>query len=249
MGVIRCDMLVVGAFRHVVGTGKRGTMTTKRTPGARRPDAAASARPKQGRLARTHGVPVNPRGEKTRQRITETIVELFGELQRPPTAQEVATRAGVSVRLVFHHFADMPTLYRSAGAFMFNRYWLPMGGISGTLTLDQRIRRTVQARGKLFEQITFMRHAATAMAPLHSDVGRVLDVTNAMLRTWLEETFERELTAAGAGRLDLLQALEVSASWETWDRLARIQKLSPTATRRIMAHLLHALLDSATSRP
>ncbi len=52
------------------------------------------------------------RGKRSRQGIVEAMIELVRSGNPEPTAEEVAARAGVAMRTVFRHFADMDSLYR-----------------------------------------------------------------------------------------------------------------------------------------
>ena len=50
------------------------------------------------------------RGQRTRANVAGALIALLREGDTEPTARAVAERAGVSLRLVFHHFADMDEL-------------------------------------------------------------------------------------------------------------------------------------------
>src|SRR6185312_15825179 len=64
------------------------------------------ARPADGRMARSH---------QTRRAIVDAMRALHSEGDLRPTAPRVAARAGVSLRTVWQHFADMETLLLEAG--------------------------------------------------------------------------------------------------------------------------------------
>src|SRR5271154_3298707 len=53
------------------------------------------------------------RGQRTRRSVAEALMDLLREGDPDPTAKAVAQRAGVSLPLVFHHFADMDDLNQS----------------------------------------------------------------------------------------------------------------------------------------
>ena len=184
------------------------------------------------------------RGEQTRARIADALIDLLTETELPPTAREVATRAGVSVRLVFHHFEDMDALYRAVAREQFDRHWRGLRPVPRDLALGQRIDRTVLQRARLFDAVAPVRRQAVLLAVRHRDVAQSFDLTNKMLRSLLEETFSDELRAAGGERRELLAALEAVASWETWDRLRRAQGLSAASARRVVARTLRTLLDA-----
>jgi TetR/AcrR family transcriptional regulator of autoinduction and epiphytic fitness len=182
------------------------------------------------------------RGERTRARIIDAVIALLSENEVAPTAKEVAGRAGVSVRLVFHHFEDMDALFRAVARAQIERHWLTVHPIPRALSLDQRIERTVHQRARLFEAVSPVRRKAASLAARHADVAEGLQLTNTMLRTWLEETFADELRAAKRDRNELLAALEAVASWEVWERLRRNQGMTSAGAQRVLSRLLRALL-------
>lgn len=169
-------------------------------------------------------------------------MSLLKEGELPPTAKAVAATAGVSVRLVFHHFEDMEALYRKVITLQFERHWLHVPEIPATLPLDVRIERTVQGRAKLFGEIGAVRRAARAAALWRPEIADGLRQSDDISRGWLETTFAPELAAAGRGRRELLAALDATASWESWDRMRQSAGLSAAAARRSMARALHGLL-------
>src|SRR5271156_4673554 len=63
------------------------------------------------------------RGQRTRRSVAEALMELLRAGDSDPTGKAVARRAGVSLRLVFHHFADMDDLYQFVGTLQLRRQW------------------------------------------------------------------------------------------------------------------------------
>ncbi len=214
-------------------------------PASRVPGRDSVQRVSPGRMQK--GETPKERGEQTRARIADAMVDLLTETGNDlaPTAKEVATRAGVSVRLVFHHFEDMDALYRAVSRAQFERHWERIRPVAGDLPVGQRIDRTVQQRARLFDAVAPVRRKAIPLAARHHGVIQEgLERTNKMLRSWLEETFASELHAAGRERRELLGALEVAASWESWERLRRTQGLSTATARRVLTRTLRALLHA-----
>ena len=204
--------------------------------------ASVSRRASPGRMRK--GESPKERGERTRARIADAVISLLAESELPPTAKDVASRAGVSVRLVFHHFEDMDALYRAVARAQFDRHWRGLRAVPESLPLPQRIERTVQQRAKLFSAIAPVRRNAILLAARHEEVARGFERSNALLRSFLEETFADELQAAGRERRELLAAIDAAASWETWERLHRTQGLTNAAARRVVTRTLRALLDA-----
>lgn len=199
-------------------------------------EAHQSPPPVDGRIAR---------GERTRVRVADALISLLEEGESQPTAKMVAQRAGVSLRLVFHHFDDMDALYRSVMVLQAQRYWGRLRAVPTDLPLEHRIDRTVRQRGRLFDAVGPVRRAAVSVASHSPELADALAESDSLLRGRLERTFEAELEAAGTGAGELLEAIDLVASWEAWERLRLGQRLSGVAARRVMGHALTALLEPA----
>ena len=62
------------------------------------------------------------RALRTRNRVVDGLLDLVDEGHLRPSAAQVAQRAGVSLRSVYQHFADLETLFRIAGERHRERY-------------------------------------------------------------------------------------------------------------------------------
>src|SRR5580698_8742971 len=116
-------------------------------------------------------------------------MELLREGEQDPTAKSVARRAGVSLRLVFHHFADMDDLYQFVAALQLRRQWADMPQLSPRLSLPTRIERTVAHRAALFEETSEVRRALACRAPTCPGVGQALAASDRLFREDLKATF------------------------------------------------------------
>ena len=76
----------------------------------------------------------------------------------------------------------------------------------------------------------------------------MLATSNVFLRELLDRSFGPELEGIGDGRRELLDALDLAASVEAWDRLRRAQHLSAATARRTVIHVLGGLLDTPGPR-
>lgn len=189
--------------------------------------------PTDGRVAR---------GERTRVRVADALISLLEEGEAAPTAKMVAQRAGVSLRLVFHHYEDMDSLYRAVMVLQAQRYWAKLRDVPADLPLTHRVDRSVRQRGRLYDAIGPVRRAAVPLASRSDDLAEALAESSSLLRRRLELTFAPELEAAGADAGDLLEAIDAAASWEAWERLRLGQHLSAVAARRVMSRTLTALI-------
>lgn len=178
------------------------------------------------------------RGEESRRRLAEAMISLLEDGTAQPAAREIAERAGVSLRLVFHHFEDMEQLLRSAVAVQVERHWSRLRPVDPALPLGERTDRIVRQREALYEAIAPVRRAAARVEIGSPTVAAELDRARTELRRGLEAAFRPET----AGDSTLVDALEVATSWETWEQLRRRMALGRTAARKVMVRMVESLL-------
>lgn len=183
------------------------------------------------------------RSEQSREAIVDAMLDLLRDGNPRPGAQEIAARAGVSLRSVFRHFEDLDALYTVVTDRQKERsgHLFELGPVHGTLA--RRIALLVDQRATLFEEIAPMRRAALRLAPFHAPIRNRLADSNAVLRQHLPRVFAPELERLpAAARRDLLDALEMACGWKAWDALRSDQGLSPERARRIVTRMLSALV-------
>src|SRR5262245_53678426 len=102
------------------------------------------------------------RSQRSREAVTDAVLDLLQEGILRPTAARIAERAGVSLRTVFQHFEDMEQLRATAGY----RETLRLGKIlhlhrlSSEGPIEARIEAFVDQRSKLLEAVAPVRRAA-----------------------------------------------------------------------------------------
>jgi len=182
------------------------------------------------------------RGARTRRLLAEALVNLLQEGDPHPTANRIAQRAGVSLRLVFHHFDDLESVLRAAVAVQEERHWHRFRPVSPSLPLEERIRAVVRQRADVFRAVLPVRRAADRLIDTSPTVAAETARVRNALRSQLAETFAPELERldpnAGRGVLD---ALDVAVSWATFDQMQRHGR-SVAACRRTMELLATAVL-------
>lgn len=191
----------------------------------------------------------NSKGERTRRRIAEATLSLLIECDAPPTAHEIAARAGVSHRLIFHHYEDLDALHVMVASLFAERFSKLVPLVPSELPLETRIERTANRRAALYEAVGNLGRNAAALAPSHPGVAQGTAATQRILIDFLEQTFAPELMRAGSsgttGRKELLATLDAVSSWPTWDRLRRVDGLSVASSRRVTARMLRSALAEA----
>ncbi|HZP56301.1 MAG TPA: TetR/AcrR family transcriptional regulator [Dehalococcoidia bacterium] len=183
------------------------------------------------------------RAERTRDAVVDAVLELIGEGKIRPGAPAIAERAGVSLRTVFHHYADLEALFSAAAERHFARVLGTAPRIDRSLPLEARIDAFASARGALLETITPVRRAAVLLEPFSPEIARRLAWMRARGRRETERVFAAEIgRRRGAARGTLREALTAATSWPAWEMLRAHQGLSPGGARNVMAHMLRALL-------
>ena len=183
------------------------------------------------------------RGEQTRQEIAEAVIALLEEGGSIPTARQVAERAGVSLRLVFHHFDDMEAVFEEAAMLQGLRHWRLITDADPSLPLHKRIVHITTQRRRLFEAITPVRRAANARLRSSSTIQDGLALGRARLRAQLTATFAPELERAGDDAVLVLDALDAAGSWEAWESLRAGTQRPPTQSEAVVRRLMAAVLN------
>lgn len=194
------------------------------------------------------------RAERNRTAVVEAILDLIlaGDMQ--PSAATVAERAGVSLRSVFRHFEDLDQLLLAAVARHRERtarLWAAPTPASGSQS--DRVAALVHQRCRYHEETLPVRRAAEFKATTSAVLRDQLAIGTAFMRHQVGELFEPELAAVAdshgaAARRDLLDGLDVGASWETWSRLRLRQGRSADRAARVVSRILTALLTSSEVR-
>jgi AcrR family transcriptional regulator len=178
------------------------------------------------------------RGERNREAIVAAMFALVGEGALAPTAEQVATRAGVGLRSVFRHFTDMESLYSALDARLRQEAQPILADREPRGARADRARALVQQRARLYERIAPYKRAANLArqrSPFLNAQHRALVATlRADLLRWLPEL-------ARAPR-DVFAAIELATSFEAWDRLRGDQALSPARAQASVEASVHALL-------
>jgi AcrR family transcriptional regulator len=186
------------------------------------------------------------RGQQTRRLLAEALVGLVDAGAAAPTTREVADRAGVSVRVVFHHFRGTEGLVVAALSLQSERHRSILFAIPPRGPPELRIRALCRQRRLYFEGLTPVYRLALARVHARVDTGAgiadLLTEDRARLRRQLTGTFAPEVEARGVHADVLLDALEQATGWEAWRALRDVRHLTPAAAERAMAFTAGHLL-------
>ncbi|MCW2547584.1 MAG: regulatory protein TetR [Mycobacterium sp.] len=180
------------------------------------------------------------RGARNRQAIVDAALAFVAENDALPTAQQVAERAGVAPRSVFHHFSSLDALLAEAAQTQAERYWTLLSPPEPGLTLRERLAAALAQRTALFEEIGAVRRVGVRLESNSAVLAERLNFSRDALRRHLRRALNPELAdlepAATAG-------IEAAASWEMWDLLRK--DLSVDAAAAAMTALIEAALTRA----
>lgn len=182
------------------------------------------------------------RGAQNRGRILDAVYELVGEGELQPTAEQVARRAGVGERTVFRHFEDMDTLHAELSARLGREIQPILDEPPVTGGRDQRVRGLVAKRARLFESILPYHRSAVVQRPGSAFLQRAHAENVRALREDMIRALGPEV---GGEEGPLLDALELVASIEAWDRLRHEQRLGRDRAARALETSLLALLEAS----
>ncbi len=181
------------------------------------------------------------RGERTRRRVIEALIDLVEAGDPHPSAQRVASRAGVALRTVYHHFEDIDALRATANRLHFDQHLRMLNDVDPGLPLEERIQIVARQRQKLFEAISSMRRSAL-LDESSSQVAQGLRESRDLLRRRIGATFSDVIEARGSGGTALLDALDLTTSWQTWNFFRSHLGRRPTEAAKIVEMTLRSLL-------
>lgn len=189
------------------------------------------------------------RSERTKQLIIEAYLELLRtEPQQMPTANQIAARAGYSVRSIFERFADLRVLNLATAD-----YALALGqaeAVARDLDGDRptRIRSHVQTRALACEKwLPLWRALTTTQDQLPELKARVVLARLGNIER-MKLMYAPELATLEAAERDtLLIALATLISFESWDQLRGCYNLSMEAAQGVWIAAIDRVLPPAPS--
>ena len=195
------------------------------------------------------------RSERTRQGLIEAYLELLGEKQQPPTAPEIAKRAGCSIRSIYERFSDLLTLSLAAADHAFAQALAQDAAPNVDADLHTRLTEQVEARAAICERWLPLWRALLRSQGESEALAIRIKRTRAMMVARLELVYGPELsTLPEAERRQLLVALDILTDFESWGRLRESHGLSIEEARSLWINAIQRMLpaigpDPARSSP
>lgn len=154
-----------------------------------------------------------------------------------PTAQEIAQKAGVSVRTVWTSFGDKESLYQASAQYWMERDQRLRVAIEPSLPLEDRLRQFCENRAKRLEAIAPAARATSLHAWKSAGLVEIRSAFEAELRAEIACVFGPELPSDEVG-LVMLDAASSAVSWTVWSHLrfdlARTLDQATTVIQRLL---------------
>ena len=186
--------------------------------------------------------------DRVRHEILESMFHLNIEGNLQPSADEIAKRANLESGAVFAYFDSIDDLYQAAITRQRNRM-LPLVAIEtpSTAPLAERLTALIEQRTRLFEAYGPVGVTARLQAPFQPQIRDELGRTRAFLTYQLKGLLATELNAMVPHHSNnVLTAVDVLCSFESYQLLRVEQGLSVGATSALLLSMTRVLLTSSS---
>ncbi len=180
------------------------------------------------------------RGEDNRRKIVGALLKLVAGGGVSPSAEEVAAEAGVGLRTVFRHFADMESLYAAISERMTAEIRPIIERPYETNDWQGRLGELIERRAQVFERLLPFKIAGDA----HRHGSTFLKAEHKALVKAQRDALKRALSAKIADDKPRFEALDLALSFDSWRRLRSDQGLSARDARAAVRAAAAALTSS-----
>lgn len=184
------------------------------------------------------------RRERNSDAVLDAVHDLFAEGQQVPSVEEVAERAGVSLRSVYRYFPDTRQLMMAALARRI-QVVEPDWHLAeiGQGTLDERIERFVEHRLFLYDRSAPTIRAALGLAGQVPAIAEQIERRRLQIADQARRHFAPELAALSTEDAEtVLCCVDVLGQFESLEELRARKGMSSSGARTVLVTALRALL-------
>lgn len=188
----------------------------------------------------------NLRRDRNRERVVRALLELYYEYNFEPSAEEIASRSGVSARSIFRYFDDVDDLCRAAITLHLyeSAHLIPINSTPDS-NLDHKVRAIVSQRSELFEKCGPIAVITRLRAPFQPVIDELLTEVRDMLRLQITTLFGPELAAMPAALVPVrIAAGDIATSFETWLLLRHTNGFDRAAAEATLGDALHLIFNT-----
>lgn len=176
------------------------------------------------------------RAQQSRDHIVAATLELLAEGNVRPTAEQIASRAGVGRRTVFRHFNDMEKLYQELILGVARRFSMLAAPFQSE-GWEGKLQEIIDRRSRAFEEFMPFQRASDA----HREGSDELQAAQTFRLAIMRSVLENILPQAIRDQKPLLEAIDLALSFEAWQRLRIDQGLCPEDAQEAVATLISCL--------
>jgi hypothetical protein len=185
------------------------------------------------------------RSERTRLAIIEAYLDLLRGNPRMPTASQIAGQAGCSVRSIFERFSDLRVLSLATADYAIAQGQAEAVAHSFDGDRPTRIQSHVETRARACEKWGPLWRIITSLDELVELRSRIVMVRLANIER-MKLMYGPELSRLSEpAREQLLIALTVLISFESWDQMRHWYDLSMEAAQGVWRSTIDRMLPSA----
>jgi len=181
------------------------------------------------------------RAERNRHLVAEALLQLLEEGEAQPTAQMIAKKSGVSTSTIFRLYDDLEAIRDTVIQRRIEQVKHLLVDVPRELPLEDRIAQLVNLRSQFYEKVAPVRRLVVPQRSTSEHINTVLTINENAFFTRQKNLFADEIAGLKSGD-EILQAIDNLMSWESWDRLRSIQKLSIQKSKRVLTAALSQLL-------
>jgi AcrR family transcriptional regulator len=188
--------------------------------------------------------------ERTRQALIKAYLDLLIERPKPPTAPEIAKRAGCSLRSVFERFSDLLTLSLAATDHAFEQAMSQAAVPNPDADLHTRLMAQVAARAAICERWLPLWRALLRYQSESEELAIRIKSIRAALVARIELMYRPELSMLPeAERSRLIVAMGILMDFESWGSMREGDGLSIEAARDVWMSAIGRMLPAVPLNP
>lgn len=190
-----------------------------------------------------------PASTRRRVRAIDAFIDLVLEGNLPPTTEQVAERADISLATLFRYFETLNVLRRDAALRMLERFPLLRVSDVGEGPMRDRIERFAAIRVSLWEKVHLLARLQRSTVLQDPGAAQMVNFVRGVMADEVREHFAHELRGLTAAQRDDAVALIASlTSVESWEQFRHAYGRSPLQTRRAWAQAIDAILTGGCGR-
>lgn len=190
----------------------------------------------------------DPRTVRSRQALAGALLALIKVGNKRPTAPQVAEQAGLSERLVYHHFKDMPSLFAEASRQQEVVVRPIFEDVLFEGSFEARRDHLTESRARVFELIVPTRTHLLHYAYTDPLIEQHLRAVATEEAAQLSQIFARELSRLPTAARKLCEAnVHQLVSFPSWQGLRTRSGLSVARARAALGYGLTALFHDASA--